>query len=260
MAVEFPRYDRIGHGYAVTRRPDPGLRERLHRALGDARTVVDVGAGTGSYEPEGRHVIAIEPSDVMAAQRPRHLAPAIRAGARHLPLRDASVDAALAVLTLHHWGEDTETGVRELRRVAGGPVVIVTIDATVSAELWLIRDYLPDVGENDRRTFPRLDDVARWLGPGRLDVTRVPVARDTPDWTLASLWAHPERALDPEVIASMSGFALLPAERRRQVVEALEQDLALGEWDRRHGHLRTLDALDCGQRLLVHRPPDQCDP
>jgi SAM-dependent methyltransferase len=98
------RYDRIGHGYATTRRPDPRLRALIDRELGDAQTVVDVGAGTGSYEPAGRHVVAIEPSDVMAAQRPSHLAPALRADAAHLPLRDASVDAALAVLTVHHWG------------------------------------------------------------------------------------------------------------------------------------------------------------
>jgi SAM-dependent methyltransferase len=250
------RYDRIGHGYARTRRPDPRLRELIDRALGDAATVVDVGAGTGSYEPAGRHVIAVEPSDVMAAQRARHLAPALRADAAHLPLRDRGVDAALAVLTVHHWGADAQAGVRELRRVARGPVVIVTFDTAVSRELWLIRDYLPEIAERDRREFPSLDDLARWLGPGRLGVEPVLVSRDTPDWTLASLWAHPERALDPEVTAATSGIARLEPEVRTRAIAALERDLAEGEWDRRHGALRSLDALDVGQRLLVHRGPD----
>jgi len=248
------RYDRIGHGYARTRRPDPRLCERIDEVLGDAVTVVDVGAGTGSYEPAGRHVIAIEPSDVMAAQRPRDLAPALRGEAAHLPLRDGSVDAALAILTVHHWGGDAQAGVRELRRVARGPVVIVTFDTDVSEQLWMIRDYLPEVAEQDRGDFPSLEQLARWLGPGRLHVEPVPVSRDTPDWTLASLWAHPERALDPEVTAGTSGFARLAPEVRARATAALERDLAAGEWDRRHGHLRSLDALDAGQRLLVHHP------
>jgi len=252
--VTTARYDCIGHGYARTRRPDPRLRELIDRALGDAVTVVDVGAGTGSYEPAGRHVIAIEPSDVMAAQRPPQLAPALRADAAHLPLRDRSVDAALAVLTVHHWRDDAQAGVRELRRVARGPVVIVTFDTETSRELWMIRDYLPEIAEQDRRDFPSLDQLRRWLGPGIFDVRPVPVSRDTPDWTLASLWAHPERALDPEVTAATSGFARLAPAVRARAVAALARDLASGEWDRRHGHLRSLDALDLGQRLLVHHP------
>jgi SAM-dependent methyltransferase len=252
--VTTARYDRIGHGYARTRRSDPRLRELIDEVLGDAVTVVDVGAGTGSYEPAGRHVIAIEPSDVMAAQRPRHLAPALRADAAHLPLRDCSVDAALAVLTVHHWGPDAEAGVRELRRVARGPVVIVTFDTAVTGQLWMIRDYLPEVAEQDRRDFPSLEQLGRWLGPGTLRVEPVPVFRDTPDWTFESLWAHPERALDPEVTAGTSGFARLAPAVRARALAALERDLASGEWDRRHGHLRSLDALDAGQRLLVHHP------
>jgi len=118
------RYDSIGHEYARLRREDPRLRALIHGALGAARTIVNVGAGTGSYEPRDRHVIAIEPSDVMAAQRPRELAPAIRASAGELPLRDASVDAAMAILTVHHWDQERERGIHELRRVARGPVVI----------------------------------------------------------------------------------------------------------------------------------------
>lgn len=148
------RYDTIGQGYSQTRREDPRLREQIHAAFANARTVVNVGAGTGAYEPTDRHVIAIEPSDVMAAQRPRDLAPAIRASAGRIPLRDRSVDAAMAVLSVHHWDEEREKGVRELRRVARGAVVILTYDATVSAAMWLMADYLPEVAALDLRIFP----------------------------------------------------------------------------------------------------------
>ncbi len=134
------RYDRIGDGYAALRREDPEIRARIRQALGGARSVVNVGAGAGSYElRRAPYVVAIEPSDVMAAQRPRSCAPAIRASAAELPLRSGSVDAAMAVLTIHHWDEGRERGVREMRRVATGPVVIVTIDADVSGSMWLSR-------------------------------------------------------------------------------------------------------------------------
>jgi SAM-dependent methyltransferase len=245
------RYDAIGAGYARTRRRDPELAARIAAALGDARTVVDVGAGTGSYEPEGRHVIAIEPSDVMAAQRPRELAPAIRAVAADLPLRDDAVDAAQAVLTIHHWGETTERGVRELRRVARGPVVIVTFDAEVSARMWVPSDYLPEVAEQDRRDFPTMARLAGWLGAGTR-VETVPVSRDTPDWTFASFWAHPERVLDDAARAATSGFARLDPAVDARAVAALRRDLADGTWDARHGHLRELDAYDAGLRLVIH--------
>jgi SAM-dependent methyltransferase len=143
------RYDTIGHDYSRTRREDPRFRAQIHEALGNARTVVNVGAGTGAYEPPDRHVIAIEPSDVMAAQRSRDLAPAIRASAGSIPLRDRSVDAAMAVLSVHHWDEERERGVRELRRMARGAVVILTYDATISGAMWLMADYLPEVAALD---------------------------------------------------------------------------------------------------------------
>ena len=193
-ATESPRYDEIGREYARTRREDPRLRDQIHGALGDARTVVNVGAGAGSYEPRDRHVIAIEPSDVMADQRPRELSPAIRADAAHLPLRDGSVDAAMAVLTVHHWDHDQRGGVRELRRVARDAVVIVTYDPTVSGEMWLMADYLPEVAQMDHRIFPRPDVIAGWLG-GQTVVESVPIPRDTPDWTIRSFGHIPSASL-----------------------------------------------------------------
>ena len=244
------RYDAIGHRYSQTRREDPRFRAQIHAALADARTVVNVGAGTGAYEPADRHVIAIEPSDVMAAQRSRDLAPAIRASAGSIPLRDRSVDAAMAVLSVHHWDEEREKGVRELRRVARGAVVILTYDASISAAMWLMADYLPEVAALDFRIFPPPEQLAEWLG-GDVRIDKVPIPRDTPDWMLGSFWAHPERVLDANARAATSGFARMPTNVVDRVVSEVARDLASGLWDDRHGHLRRLDALDVGLRLVV---------
>jgi len=254
MEQQKPRYDAIGLQYARFRREDPRIAERIRAGLGDARSVVNVGAGAGSYEPTDLHVVAIEPSDVMAAQRPRVLAPAIRASAGAIPLRDGAVDAALAILTLHHWDQDRERGVRELRRVAKDRVVIVTYDAEVSASWWLMSEYLPEVAALDRAIFPAPELIASWLG-GSVEIEAIPVARDTPDWMLGSYWAHPERVLDPEARAATSGFARMPADVVARVVAAVTRDLHSGAWDARHGALRRLHEHDVGLRLIVARTP-----
>lgn len=248
------RYDTIGRDYGRTRHEDPHLRDRIVAALADSRTVVNVGAGAGSYEPRDRHVVAIEPSDVMVSQRPADLAPAIRGSAAPLLLRDDSVDAAMAILTVHHWDDQLESGVRELRRIARGPVVIVTFDAEVCGDMWLLRDYLPEAAALDRATFPTIEQLTTWLG-GSVDVEPVLTPRDTPDWTLASFWAHPERVLDETARNSTSGFARMdPAVIERTVAE-VDRDLRSGCWDDRYGHLRQLDELDVGMRLVVGHPP-----
>jgi SAM-dependent methyltransferase len=247
------RYDSIGRGYARTRREDPRLRARIVAALGEAQTVVNVGAGAGSYEPDDRYVIAIEPSDIMAAQRPRSRAPAIRAPADALPLRDRAVDAAMAVLTLHHWDDACERGVREMRRVARGPVVIVTYDPIVSGAMWLMADYFPEVASLDQKIFPPPERLAEWLG-GRVAVEPLPIHRESPDWMLGSFWANPERVLDAEARAGTSGFARMAAPVVDRVVAAISRDLADGTWDRRHGALRSLDEYDAGLRLVVGTP------
>ncbi len=246
------RYDSIGVGYAKTRREDPRLSARIGAALGAARTVVNVGAGAGSYEPRDRYVIAIEPSDVMASQRPPDLAPAIRATADDLPLRDGAVDAAMAVLTVHHWDDRQRRGVEELRRVARGPVVILTYDPAVSAAMWLMRDYLPEVAELDHRIFPPPAQLAGWLG-GEVSTETVPIPADTSDWTLGSFWAHPERVLDKSARDATSGFARMPPGVVARVVAAVARDLATGTWDRRYGRLRELGEFDAGLRLLIAR-------
>lgn len=248
-----PRYDGIGHSYVATRREDPRFAQRIHAALGDARSVVNVGAGAGSYEPRDRHVVAIEPSDVMAAQRPRELVPALRGDARRLPLRDMSVDAAMAILTVHHWDEHQEQGIRELRRVARGPVVVLTCDPQVSAAMWLMDEYLPEIAELDRRSFPSIERLSAWLG-GKTSVEVVPVPRDVRDWMLLSFWAHPERVLDPVARDATSGFARMAPEIVNRCVEAVRRDLEDGSWDARHGHLRRLGEHDVGLRLVVNLP------
>ena len=171
------RYDKIGGGYSLTRREDPHISLAIRDALGEARSVVNVGAGAGSYEPDDRYVVAVEPSDVMAAQRPPTIAPALRASAAALPLRDNSTDAAMAVLTIHHWDDELERGIQELRRVARDTVVILTYDPAVSGEMWLMADYLPELAQLDLRKLPDPSAARRLAGRpdahrGRADTAR----------------------------------------------------------------------------------------
>ncbi len=214
---------------------------------------MNIGAGTGSYEPRDRYVLAVEPSDVMAGQRPPELPPAIRAGAGRLPLRDQCVDAAMAILTIHHWDEEQEAGIREMRRVTRGPVVIVTYDPEVSGRMWLMDEYLPEVAELDRRIFPDPEALGNWLG-GTTELETVKIPRDTQDWTLGSFWAHPERVLDQAARNATSGFARMQPAVVERVTEAVRRDLESGAWDRRHGHLRHLGAFDAGLRLITNTP------
>ncbi|HQR05922.1 MAG TPA: class I SAM-dependent methyltransferase [Gemmatales bacterium] len=243
------QYDTIGQGYSKTRREEPSFRERIHAALGSARTVVNVGAGAGSYEPRDRYVVAIEPSDVMAAQRSSGLVPAIRAGAGDLPLRDKSVDAAMAVLSLHHW-DDWKKGLSELRRVARGPVVLLTYDVEVCVRMWLLADYAPEIAELDRRIFPDPKQLGHWLG-GQLTIEVVPIPRNCADWMVGSFWAHPERVLDPTARAGTSAFARLSPDVVERIVSEVSRDLKSGTWDARYGHLRKLDFFDAGLRLVI---------
>jgi SAM-dependent methyltransferase len=242
------RFDRIGRGYSRYRREDLRFRGRIHGALGDARSVVNIGAGAGSYEPRDRYVVPVEPSDVMVAQRTADRARAVRGRAEAIPLRDDSVDAAMAVLSLHHW-DDRRAGLSEMRRVARGNVVIVTYDPQVSARLWLVADYFPEVAELDHATFPLPEEVVCWLGAAQIEV--VPIPADTPDWMLGSFWAHPERVLDEGARNATSGFARQPPEVVERVVDAVRSDLDDGTWDRKYGHLRQLTEFDAGLRLIT---------
>jgi SAM-dependent methyltransferase len=237
------RYDNIGFRYSDRRSADPRIAAVIHAALGDARTVVNVGAGTGNYEPADRAVIAIEPSRVMAEQRPPHLSRAIAAVAEDLPLDDDSVDAAMAVLTIHHW-TDVQAGIRELHRVARERVVIVTIDLQVAARMWLFADYVPEIAARDLEEFPAIETLE-----GHCEV--IPVPADCSDGFLLSFWSRPEQVLDAEAREATSGFARLDPDLEAAAVARLGADLESGAWDAKHGHLRTLAEYDAGLRLIV---------
>ena len=246
--VDAAEYDRIGQGYVASRRPDARIARAIVSALGDAASLVNVGAGAGSYEPPDRRVVAVEPSVEMIRQRPRDAAPAVRGVAEHLPFRTGAFDAALAVLTVHHW-TDVAAGLAELRRVGRRRVVILTWDPACHTGFWLIDEYLPALLDLDIARFPTLSAVARSM-PG-MRATPVPIPHDCVDGFLGAFWRRPEAYLDPNVRRAISGFAQLPRERVEDCVTRLDADLRSGAWDRRFGHLRSLDALDLGYRLIV---------
>ncbi|HEX6166724.1 MAG TPA: methyltransferase domain-containing protein [Acidimicrobiales bacterium] len=241
-----PVYDRIGRGYSTRRVADPRWYAAIDAALGDAATVVNVGAGAGSYEPADRLTVAVEPSVEMIRQRPPGAAPVVRGVAEALPLPDGAVDAALAVLTTHHW-TDGAAGLAELRRVACRQVV-VTWDPRAVPRFWLVADYVPEI-EAHEAGLATLDVVRSGLVAAT--VTPLPVPRDCTDGVLAAYWARPEAYLDPGVRAGMSGLSLLPADVVGRAMAHLSFDLASGAWHERHGHLLDLDALDVGYRIVV---------
>lgn len=240
-------YDRIGRGYARQRRPDPRWATAIRAAVGAADTVVNVGGGTGSYEPDDVHLVAVEPSPVMIAQRTEGAAPVVQGVAEHLPFSDDEFDVALAVLTVHHW-TDPQRGLRELRRVARRQVV-VTFDVEVNARMWLVRDYLPEAADLDRSRTPPPDEIARSLKGAQIAPLHVPA--DMRDAVLAAHWARPEAYLDPAVHAAASGIAQQPAEIVERAVDALRRDLDGGAWDDRYGHLRSGSLYDAGYRIIT---------
>jgi SAM-dependent methyltransferase len=240
-------YDEIGVGYHAQRRPDPRIAALILHALAGARSVVNVGAGAGSYEPTDRRVVAVEPSPVMLRQRLPGSAPAVQGSATALPFRDGAFDAALAVLTVHHW-PDRARGLAELRRVARDRAVIFTWIPD-AASFWLVDDYFPSLGESDRALFDPLEAIGRILGP--LDVSPVPIPHDCVDGFLGAYWRRPEAYLDPAVRGAISGFTRIGD--TEPGVARLRSDLADGTWRRRHGALLTREALDLGYRLVIAR-------
>ncbi|MFF2365300.1 class I SAM-dependent methyltransferase [Streptomyces sp. NPDC058122] len=241
-------YDTLGATYGRTRQPDPRIARQVHAALGDARTVINIGAGTGSYEPE-QTVLAVEPSQIMIAQRPRGSAPAVCAVAEQLPLRDDAADAVMALLTVHHW-TDLAAGITELRRVARRRIVILTWDQEIFREtFWLVREYLPQAAAfDDNRAVPiaRLEAL---LGGARVEPVHVP--HDCTDGFGAAFWRRPHAYLDPQVRAGISMFAQTGEEALAPGLAALTDDLATGHWHRRQADLLALDTFDVGYRLLV---------
>jgi SAM-dependent methyltransferase len=241
-------YDRIGIGYGKARRADPRIAARIDAALGDARSVLNVGAGAGSYEPGDREVTAVEPSAEMIAQRPTGAAPVVQASAEELPFEDDSFDAAMAVLTVHHWA-DLGAGLSEVRRVTRRRIVVVTFDPGVLAGLWIVRDYFPEMLGLKRRSPATSAELAAVLAA--TTSVPIPVPRDCTDHFFAALWARPEMLFDDEVVRPMWVWQSISEGARRAGRERLAADLDSGAWDERHGHLRKAPELDVGLRLMV---------
>src|SRR5215469_18013069 len=238
-------YDTIGATYTVTRRTEPRIAARVWAALGDARTVLNVGAGTGSYEPPGRDVTAVEPSAVMRAQRPAGAAPCVAATAESLPFEDQSFDAAMAIATIDHW-QDPIAGLREMRRVARR-VVVFTKDFSYSDLFWLNRDYLPEFA-NLLIGRPSLTDLAREIG-ARVEPVLIPW--DCADGFYEAYWRRPAAYLDEHVRRGMSIWARVGQDAEQRAVGRLGDDLASGRWAERNRDLVDLDAAELGERLLI---------
>lgn len=237
------RYDTIGVNYEQLRRPDHRIARHIHRALGTASTVLNVGAGTGSYEPTDRQVTAVEPSIEMIRKRWASAARVVQASADSLPFDDTSFDAAMAVLTIHHW-PDKAAGLREIRRVTRGSIVVLTFDP--SHRPWLT-EYLPELAALDERQMPEMSQYADWLGPVKIDPVLVP--HDCTDGFLYAYWRRPEAYLDERIRSGSSSFWSI------QDLDAglarLSRDLETGEWDRKRGHLRNQLEYDAGYRLVI---------
>jgi SAM-dependent methyltransferase len=236
-------YDRIGINYAELRKPDPRIAAAIERALGPAETILNVGAGTGSYEPVGRRVTALEPSIEMIRQRPPNAAPVVQGRAEDLPFPDESFDAAMAVLTVHHW-TDKAKGLKEMRRVARGPVVVLTFDPA-NMNAWLL-DYLPELAALDAAVMPPLSAYEEWLGP--VEITPLPVPHDCTDGFLYAYWRRPAACLDPHIRSGSSSFWKIDA---TEGLARLANDLQTGEWERRYGHLLALNEYDVGYCVVV---------
>jgi SAM-dependent methyltransferase len=237
-------YDVIGGGYHRLRRPDPRIGAAVLRALGSASSVLNVGAGAGSYEPRDRRVVAVEPSVTMIRQRPRSAAPVVRASGTALPFRDQKFDASSAILTIHHW-PDRAKGMDELRRAARQRTVILTWDPAAPG-FWLT-DYFPEIPEIDRLLFPSLDELRRGLG--RIAIYDLPIPHDCTDGFLGAYWRRPKSYLDPAVRSAISTFAKLADVERG--LSRLRHDLDSGEWRRRYAEILGETHLDLGYRLVV---------
>jgi ubiquinone/menaquinone biosynthesis C-methylase UbiE len=242
-----PTYNRMGLNYGDYRRPEPRIAAAIREALGDAGSVVNVGAGTGSYEPADREVVAVEPSPVMIAQRSPDAAPALEGVAEALPLDDDSVDAAMGVLTIHHW-PDLEAGLAEMRRVARRRIVLLTIDTAKNSEIWTLSEYFPEAMALERELMPSFETLESSLPGAKVEV--VPAPSRCRDEFTSALWDRPERFLDPDLLRGSSLWHRIAPATIERGQARLRADLESGAWDEAHGRLRTQPELDIGLRLV----------
>lgn len=246
-------YDDIGRTYTATRREDPRIAAAIWDALGDARSVLNVGAGAGAYEPNDREVLALEPSEVMIAQRPEGAAPVIRGVAEKIPLRDDSVDAAMAILSDHHW-RDRAAGWGEMRRVARRRVIVVNIDPAEFQRFWFAGEYLRGSMElvPPRYRQPGIwERELRWLLGGDLRIEPLPIPHDCLDGFFGAYWRRPELLLDATVRKGISVFSRCDPREVEDAIARLRADLDSGAWHKRHKDLLELDELDLGYKLVV---------
>jgi len=241
-------YEAHGKGYAQQRRTDPRIAALVHQALGSARTVLNIGAGAGSYEPVDRYVLAIEPSAAMRAQRPAHLTPAIHGVAENLPLDDQSVDASMAMVTVHQW-PDLQKGLSELRRVTRERIVLLTFDGDALDRFWLV-DYVPELMGAERRRYPAMDLLCKSLG-GKTEVQAVPIPIDCVDGFTEAFYARPERFLDAPVRNSQSAWGFVDKQVAERFVKTLSADLQSGAWEKRYGKWRQQPFFEGSLRLVV---------
>lgn len=244
-------YDRTGQGYAAQRRPDPRIAAAIWDALGDARTVLNVGAGAGSYEPDDRYVLAVEPSTVMRAQRSPTAGVAIQAYAEALPLDDNAVDAAMAIATVHQWTE-LDKGLAELRRVARGPVVVAAFDGPALSRWWL-NDYAPELIAAEQRRYPGIEALAAALGQNT-EVRAIPIPFDCTDGFTEAYYGRPERLLDPAVRRAQSSWGFVDPGVEPRFEASLAADLASGVWDARYGQWRDRRSYAGSLRLIICQP------
>lgn len=244
-------YGRIGTRYADYRRPEPRIAAFIERALAGARTVINVGAGTGSYESEAFEVTAVEPSATMRAQRPAHLSPAIDAVAEALPFPDDAFDAAMTTYSVHQWS-DLKAGLREMRRVTRGPVVVVGGDPDRVCDFWL-HDYAPKMMEIEAARYPSIREIAETLG-GTVEVTPVPIPFDCTDGFIEAYYGRPEALLDPEARKACSAWSFVDEQLAAQYVETLRTAIESGAWDAEHGQLRQQPYYD-GSLVLIKALP-----
>jgi SAM-dependent methyltransferase len=244
-------YGAFGKGYASFREPEPAIATAIHHVLGDARTVLNIGAGAGSYEPLDRTVTAVEPSAAMRAQRPPHLPRAIDAVAEKLPFADKTFDAAMGTFTVHQW-PDLTAGLSEIRRVTKGPVAFLTCDPDALDVFWLT-EYAPEVIETEARRYPPISAIADGLG-GAVEIANVPIPLHCRDGFNEAYYGRPEKLLDPGARLACSAWSFLAPAAVARFEQHLRRDLESGTWDARHGHFRTLPTFDGSLRLVVSRP------
>jgi SAM-dependent methyltransferase len=250
MKITSPAFNYNAHGsdYSAYRRTDPRIAQYVHEALGEARTILNVGAGAGSYEPFDRYVVAIEPSSVMRSQRSDKHVPALNGKAEALPFDDNAFDAVMAMVTVHHWLY-MKKGLKELKRVSRKKVLVLSFDPEALDNFWMA-GYAPELIAVEKLRYPTIDFVIRALG-GQAEVIDIPVPFDCTDGFQEAFFGRPEAFLDPQIRKSQSAWGFLEKGKEKEIVGRLKRSMESGEWDERYGHLRKQEEFTCALKLIV---------